>query len=82
MSLVLHGASDVPDELVKRAIAFGICKVNIATDFKIPFANAIKQYFQEHPDANDPRKYLTPGKYAMEAVVAAKILMCGSENQA
>ena len=80
--LVLHGASDVPEELVKRTIALGICKVNIATDLKIPFANAIKQYFQEHPEANDPRKYLTPGKDAMKAVVAAKILMCGSQNQA
>lgn len=80
--LVLHGASDVPEELIKRTIAFGICKVNIATDLKISFAHAIKQYFQEHADANDPRKYLTPGKEAMKAVAAAKILMCGSENKA
>lgn len=35
--LVLHGASDVPDELVKKAISLGICKVNVATDLKIPF---------------------------------------------
>ncbi|WP_283696754.1 tagatose-bisphosphate aldolase subunit GatY, partial [Clostridium perfringens] len=32
--LVLHGASDVPDELVKKAISFGVCKVNVATDLK------------------------------------------------
>ncbi len=32
--LVLHGASDVPDELVKKAISLGICKVNVATDLK------------------------------------------------
>ncbi len=80
--LVLHGASDVPEELVKKTIALGICKVNIATDLKIPFAQAIKQYFQEHAAANDPRKYLTPGKNAMKVVAAAKILMCGSENKA
>ena len=29
--LVLHGASDVPDELVEKAISLGITKVNIAT---------------------------------------------------
>ena len=40
--LVLHGASDVPDELVKEAISLGICKVNVATDLKIPFADAVK----------------------------------------
>lgn len=80
--LVLHGASDVPDDMVKRAIKYGINKVNIATDLKIPFANAVKEYFKEHPDANDPRKYLTPGKKAMMDVVRHKIEVCGSAGRA
>lgn len=79
--LVLHGASDVPDEMVKKAIEYGINKVNVATDLKIPFANAIKQYFNEHPDANDPRKYITPAKKAMMEVVKHKIEICGSINR-
>ncbi|WP_243856101.1 MULTISPECIES: tagatose bisphosphate family class II aldolase [Cytobacillus] len=80
--LVLHGASDIPDTMVKRTIELGICKVNIATDLKIPFSNAVKQYFTENPDANDPRKYMTPGKEAMKKVVEEKILMCGSNGKA
>ena len=32
--LVLHGASGVPDEDVKKAISYGICKVNISTELK------------------------------------------------
>lgn len=79
--LVLHGASDVPEEMVRKTIELGICKVNIATDLKIPFANAIKQYFKEHEDANDPRKYMTPGKDAMKEVIVAKIKMCGSDGK-
>ena len=79
--LVLHGASDVPDELVKKAISFGICKVNIATDLKIPFANAVKKYFLTNPNANDPRKYMTPGKEAMREIVKHKIEVCGSGNR-
>ncbi len=79
--LVLHGASDVPDELVKKAISLGICKVNVATDLKIPFSNAVKEYFKENPDANDPRKYMTPGKEAMKAIVKHKIEVCGSANR-
>jgi tagatose 1,6-diphosphate aldolase GatY/KbaY len=79
--LVLHGASDVPENLVKKSIGLGICKVNIATDLKIPFANAVKKYFKENPEANDPRKYMTPGKEAMKKIVIAKIKMCGSENR-
>ncbi|MBD5637641.1 tagatose bisphosphate family class II aldolase [Clostridium botulinum] len=80
--LVLHGASDVPDELVKKAISLGICKVNVATDLKIPFSDAVKNYFNENPEANDPRKYMTPGKEAMREVVGHKIMVCGSNGQA
>ena len=79
--LVLHGASDVPDELVKKAIKLGICKVNVATDLKIPFSNAVKKYFKENPNANDPRKYMTPGKQAMKEIVKHKIEVCGSLNR-
>nr|WP_140395204.1 tagatose bisphosphate family class II aldolase [Clostridium saccharobutylicum] len=79
--LVLHGASDVPDELVKKAISLGICKVNVATDLKIPFSDAVKEYFKENPKANDPRKYMTPGKEAMKKIVEHKINVCGSANR-
>lgn len=80
--LVLHGASDVPVDSVQKAIDLGVCKVNIATDLKIPFANTVKTYFKENPDANDPRKYLTPAKEVMKLVVEEKISMCRSEGKA
>ncbi|HDM8059818.1 tagatose bisphosphate family class II aldolase [Vibrio harveyi] len=79
--LVLHGASGVPDEMVRRCIDLGVCKVNVATELKIAFSNAVKQHFAHHPDANDPRKYITPGKAAMKQVVMDKIHMCGSEGK-
>lgn len=79
--LVLHGASDVPDELVKEAISLGICKVNVATDLKIPFANAVKKFFNENSKESDPRKYMTPGKEAMKEIVKHKIEVCGSANR-
>lgn len=79
--LVLHGASDVPDELVQKAIALGICKVNVATDLKIPFSNAVKKFFIENPNESDPRKYMTPGKIAMKEIVKHKIFACGSRNK-
>ncbi len=79
--LVLHGASDVPDELVKKAISLGICKVNVATDLKIPFANALRRFFDENSVESDPRKYMTPGKEAMKGIVKHKIEVCGSANR-
>ena len=80
--LVLHGASGVPFEAVQNAIDKGICKVNIATELKIPFSKSIKEYFNEHPEASDPRQYLVPAKKAMYDVVVKKIKMCKSEQKA
>ncbi len=79
--LVLHGASGIPEAMITRAIALGVCKVNVATELKIAFADAVKGYFHQQPEANDPRKYITPGKLAMKAVVADKIRICGSAGK-
>ncbi|EAQ9965413.1 tagatose-bisphosphate aldolase subunit KbaY [Salmonella enterica] len=76
--LVLHGASDVPDEYVRRTIELGVCKVNVATELKIAFAAAVKKWFIENPDGNDPRYYMRVGMNAMKEVVRSKITLCNS----
>lgn len=80
--LVLHGASGVPVENIMKAIKLGICKINIATELKVPFSEEIKKYFQKNPNESDPRKYLTPGKEAIVKVAMEKIRACGSMNKA
>lgn len=80
--LVLHGGSGVPAASVIKAIENGICKVNIATEIKVPFAAAIRDYFIENPEANDPRKYFETAKKVATDVVIEKIKTCGSENRA
>lgn len=79
--LVLHGASGVPKEQIKKAISLGITKVNIATELKIPFSDNLRRYLLEHPEANDPRKYMADAKKAMAEIVKEKVLMCMSENR-
>lgn len=79
--LVLHGASGISVEDVRRSIDLGVCKVNIATELKIPFSNALRKFLIENEDANDPRKYMAPAKAAMREVVIEKIKMCMSENR-
>lgn len=80
--LVLHGASGLSDALVQDCIKRGICKVNIATELKIPFAKAVLDFLTAHPEESDPRKYLTPAKAAMLTVALAKMKMCHSDNRA
>ena len=79
--LVLHGASDVPDEDVRRTIELGVCKVNVATELKIAFSDAVKAWLAENPQGNDPRFYMRVGMDAMKEVVRSKITVCGSANR-
>lgn len=79
--LVLHGASGLPEDDVRKCIERGICKVNVATELKIAFANALKGYFYNNPSANDPRHYMQPAKEAMKDVVSRIIHVCGSEGK-
>lgn len=76
--LVLHGCSGVPEDMVKKAIALGICKINIATDIKIAFAGALLDYFKNNPKEVDPRKYFKPAVDAVKDVVKSKIRLAGS----
>lgn len=75
--LVLHGASGLSEDDIRHAIRLGICKVNVATELKIAFSDALKAWFIQHPDANDPRHYMQPAKQAMKEVVRKVIHVCG-----
>lgn len=79
--LVLHGASGLPAQDIRQAISGGVCKVNVATELKIAFSDALKAYFLSHPDASDPRHYMVPAKAAMKAVVKKVIADCGCEGK-
>ena len=53
--LVLHGSSGIPDQMLKEAIQNGIVKVNLATEIKNTFMNALKQTLH-NTDEIDLRK--------------------------
>lgn len=80
--LVLHGSSGVPDESVKKAISLGISKVNIDTNIRESFANAVKEFLKENPDNIDPRKILGPAREAMKETIKEKMYVFGSAGRA
>ena len=82
LPLVLHGASDVPNESIREAIKRGICKINIATELKYPMAAAIQECFRNNPHETDPRNYMGAAKKAVKKVVREKIRLCGSSGLA
>lgn len=78
--LVLHGASGVYDEEIKRSLKLGICKINIATELKNPMAAAIKETFSKNSSENDPRKYMGNAKQMVKEVVKQKIRLCNGTD--
>ncbi|HBV7406104.1 TPA: aldolase, partial [Escherichia coli] len=45
------------------------------------FSDAIKAWFAENQQSNDPRFYMRVGMDAMKEVVRSKIAVCGSANR-
>lgn len=80
--LVLHGGSGIPEEQVRRAVALGMAKMNVATELRIGFSDAIKRVFGEKPDENDPRTYMKRAKQAVKEIALAKMAMCNCIGKA
>lgn len=78
--LVLHGGSAVPEEDVRRCVELGMAKVNVSTELKNAYSEAIRQHFTAAPENLDPRAYLQKAKEAAIDMAKSKIRMVGSEN--
>ncbi len=75
--LVLHGASGIPDEMIREACAIGVDKINIDTEVRDAFRQAVARFVNENPEQIDPRKILAPAREAMREVVARKMRLFG-----
>jgi tagatose 1,6-diphosphate aldolase GatY/KbaY len=80
--LVLHGGSGIPEDQVRKAVSLGMSKMNVATELRIVFSDAIKDVFAANPEENDPRKYMVPAKLALKAAAIEKMRLCGSFGKA
>ena len=76
--IVLHGSSGVNYDDLRKAISLGVCKINIDTDIRISFANAVKDVVKNNPDEYDPRKLLGPARDAMKETIKEKMEVFGS----
>ena len=63
-------AAGVTDAELQKAIAYGICKVNIATDLRLLWTRVHRAFFSLSPELFDP---VVPGKKYMEAY---QVFMC------
>lgn len=75
--LVLHGGSGVSAELLRKAIACGIRKINFGTELKNAFTNAVKASLSSSDDI-DLRRTFAPAISAVEEISRSKIQICSS----
>lgn len=69
----LAGAQGCPEDMLKKAGTYGVCKINIDTDLRLAMTASIRKYLYEHPEDFDPSSYLGKGREAIKMMVAHKM---------
>lgn len=76
------GSRGVSDAEITAAIAYGICKINVATDLRVLWSRIHREYFRDTPEQFDS---VPPGRTYMqelEAFCIAKFEKLGSAGKA
>lgn len=79
--LVLHGASGIDDEKIRKAIDCGISKINVNTDFQIAWHKGVLEFVTNNPNVFDPRKVISAGEKLMKDVVREKVRLFMNDKQ-
>ena len=80
--LVLHGGSDTPDADIRQAIETGIDKINIWTDVRIPFLQALKEKLDGPIQKIEVTDALGAARVAATEVIRHKNRLLGSAGKA
>ncbi len=75
-------AKGISEEDIKKAISYGICKLNIATDLRLLWTRIFREFFMEHDGEWD---HLKPGKQYMEELeylLEKKFVLLNAKNKA
>lgn len=79
----MPGALGVPEDQLRQAARSAVCKINIDSDLRLAMTASVRQHLAENPDHFDPRQYLKPGREAIKAMVAHKIVdVLGCDHKA
>ncbi|MBU0758733.1 MAG: class II fructose-bisphosphate aldolase [Nanoarchaeota archaeon] len=78
--LVLHGGSGIPMGQIKKALSFGIDKININTEIRVAYSESIRNSLKDK-NMFIPTSYMPLAVKAVQKVVETKIKMFGSTNK-
>ncbi len=66
-------AIGIPMDMLRKASAMGVCKINVGTDIRVCFFGEIRKQLFENPAKFDGRTFLGPARTAVEDMVAKRI---------
>jgi len=78
--LVLHGASGVPAETISEAIESGIAIINIDTELRMAYSNALRQSLAADLTEIDPRKIMKPVIESVKTAAEIKLKQFKTQN--
>jgi 6-phospho-5-dehydro-2-deoxy-D-gluconate aldolase len=79
---VLHGASGISDEELKKTIKFGHAKINYNTELNIAWSNALRKTLTDNKELYAPMVILEESKQALNKVVETVFKRTGAYQQA
>ena len=82
MPIVLHGASGVGEEDIKKAVSLGINKINIDTDLRVAYTDKVREILGNDPELFDLRKYIGPARESVKETVKKKMRLFGASGRA
>ena len=80
--IAIHGGTGLSDEVFRRCIALGGAKINVSTQIKHFFRNALEQFFRDHPQEFEPVKSITHMREQVREMVEGFIEQFGSVGKA
>ncbi|AUZ86371.1 ketose-bisphosphate aldolase [Arthrobacter agilis] len=80
--LVLHGGSANPDSELARAVSLGINKINISSDIKVSYHNAMRRILGTDERLREPNAIQPEAIAALKVTAAEKIELFGADGKA
>ncbi|HAQ8667352.1 TPA: ketose-bisphosphate aldolase [Enterococcus faecium] len=82
LPFVLHGGSGNPDAEVSEAVKYGVAKVNLSSDLKSVFFNALREILSENPSMYEPNAIYPAANKKVQEVVKHKMEILNTVGKA
>lgn len=79
---VLHGGSGNPDSEVSEAVKYGVAKVNLSSDLKSVFFDALREILNENPEMYEPGDVFPEANNKVKEVVRHKLSVLNTIGKA